>query len=46
MYDFLGLGPRKIPFWEVIMKAVSTFPETVEYKSCTATIYRHKHLES
>lgn len=27
------------------MKNVSAFPETVEYKSCTATIYRHKHRE-
>ncbi len=28
------------------MKTVSTFTETVEHKSCTATIYRHKHREN
>lgn len=27
------------------MKTVGTFPETVDYKSCTATIYCHKHRE-
>ena len=34
---------EKIQFWEGSMKDNCAFPETVEYKSCTATIYHQQH---
>jgi hypothetical protein len=43
MYDKIGLGRPKIQFWEGDMKLKISYPKTVEYKSCTATIYLQKH---
>jgi hypothetical protein len=43
LYDKFGLGRRKIQFWEDDMKLNISYPKTVEYKSCTATIYLQKH---
>jgi hypothetical protein len=45
LYDKLGLRGRKTLFWEGNMKDNCTFPETVEYKSCTATIYYQRHRD-
>ena len=46
MYDKFGLRGRRIQFWEGTMKPNCTFPETVEYKSCTATIYHQQHRQA
>jgi hypothetical protein len=43
LHDKFGLRAEKILFWEGSMKQNSDFPETVEHKSCTATIYRQKN---
>jgi hypothetical protein len=46
LHDKFGLGAEKTLFWEDDMKANSSFPEPVEYKSCTATIYRQKNRDA
>jgi hypothetical protein len=43
LYDKFDLRGRKSLFWEGYMKNNCPFPETVEHKSCTATIYRQLH---
>jgi hypothetical protein len=43
LYDKFDLRGRKTLFWEGNMKSNCPFPERVEFKSCTATIYQQLH---